>query len=49
VVFDVSCGSRVLYKYAVVDGRGRVVRESCMPRHALVPMTTGGEWADRWG
>jgi cyclomaltodextrin glucanotransferase len=49
VVFDVSCGKRALYKYAVVDERGGVVRESAMPRVAEIPHESGQEWADRWG
>lgn len=49
VVFDVSCGKRVLYKYAVVDERGGVIRESAMPRMAEIPNESGHEWADRWG
>jgi cyclomaltodextrin glucanotransferase len=48
VVFDVSCGKRTLYKYAVVDERGSVVRESAMPRVAEIPHRSGHEWADRW-
>jgi cyclomaltodextrin glucanotransferase len=48
VVFDVSCGKRALYKYAVVDERGGVVRESAMPRVTEIPHESGREWADRW-
>ncbi|HPB99343.1 MAG TPA: alpha-amylase family glycosyl hydrolase, partial [Polyangiaceae bacterium] len=47
VYFGVSRGKRVLYKYAVVDERGSVVRESTMPRAADVPQESGEEWADR--
>ena len=48
VVFDISCGKKTLYKYAVVDERGSVLRESIMPRMAVVPHESGTEWADRW-
>ncbi len=49
VVFDVSCGKKALYKYAVVDERGHVVRESAMPRMTEIPWESGRECADRWG
>jgi hypothetical protein len=48
VVFDESRGQRTLYKYAVIDSRGSVVREARPPRVADVPMSSGIEWADRW-
>ena len=48
VVFDESRGQRTLYKYAIVDSRGNVVREARPPRVADVPMSSGIEWADRW-
>jgi cyclomaltodextrin glucanotransferase len=47
--FGVSVGKPVLYKYAVVDQRGAVVREDRLPRCRVAPICCGMEWADRWG
>lgn len=48
VVFGESCGKTALYKYAIVNERGHVVRESTKPRVAKIPEDGGQEWADRW-
>jgi len=47
--FGPSTGRRVLYKYAVIDQRGAVLREDRLPRNRTVPAQGGLEWADRWG
>ena len=48
VSFTVSCGKRVLYKFAVLNERGHIVRESREPRVGLVPERGAAGWQSRW-
>ncbi len=49
VGFEGSAGRVVLYKYAVIDQRGTVLREDRLPRRREAPTRAGEDWSDRWG